>query len=104
MNPAMVTRVQRAGNTGALVNTVHASMITFGVVLSSALGGIGIDRFGLRAPLWIGAVLAVLAVVVMLPALIRGRGPGRSAVEAALAHQMAGSDRCQRQRAAEHAE
>jgi DHA1 family inner membrane transport protein len=28
MNPAMVTRVQRAGNTGLLVNTIHSSFIT----------------------------------------------------------------------------
>lgn len=73
MNPAMVTRVQRIGNTGALVNTVHASMITLGVVLGSALGGFGTAVSGLRAPLWIGAGLALLAVASMIPDLLRSR-------------------------------
>ncbi|AYJ47379.1 MFS transporter [Rhodococcus sp. P1Y] len=70
MNPAMVTRVQRVGGTGALVNTVHTSMITLGIVIGSALGGIGTAAFGLRAPLWIGAAMAAVAVAVMVPALL----------------------------------
>lgn len=81
MNPAMVTRVQRAGNTGALVNTVHASMITLGVVIGSALGGVGTAVFGLRAPLWIGAAMAALAVASMIPELVeRHRDYGRDAL------------------------
>jgi predicted MFS family arabinose efflux permease len=49
MNPAMVTRVQRAGNAGPLVNTVHGSFIT----------------------LWRGAGLAVLGLVSLVPELRR---------------------------------
>lgn len=75
MNPAMVTRVQRAGGTGALVNTVHTSMITLGIVIGSALGGLGTAAFGLRAPLWVGAAMAVVAVAVMVPALFAQRRP-----------------------------
>ncbi|GII97443.1 MFS transporter [Sinosporangium siamense] len=41
MNPAMVVRVQRNGNTGALVNTVHTSFITLGVIVGSSFGGCG---------------------------------------------------------------
>lgn len=71
MNPALVTRVQRVGNARPLVNTVHSSFITFGVVLGSALGGLGLDRFGLRAPLWLGAALAVTGLLTLVPDLLR---------------------------------
>ncbi|SBU95439.1 Predicted arabinose efflux permease, MFS family [Streptomyces sp. Ncost-T6T-1] len=71
MNPALVTRVQRTGNARPLVNTVHSSFITLGVVLGSALGGLGLDRFGLRAPLWLGAGLAVAGLVTLVPDLLR---------------------------------
>lgn len=69
MNPAMAVRVQRAGGTGVLVNTVHTSFITLGVILGSALGAGLIPFYGLRAPLVLGIVLAVLAVATILPAL-----------------------------------
>lgn len=69
MNPAMAVRVQRAGGTGVLVNTVHTSFITFGVVLGSALGSRLLADYGLRAPIVLGVVLAVLAVAAILPAL-----------------------------------
>ncbi|MFE2292291.1 MFS transporter [Streptomyces sp. NPDC059452] len=73
MNPALVTRVQRTGNARPLVNTVHTSFITFGVVLGSALGGLGLDRFGLRAPLWLGTALAVTGLLTLVPDLLRRR-------------------------------
>ena len=72
LNPAMITRVQQAGNTGSLVNTAHSSFITFGVVVGSWIGGLGISVSGLRAPLWVGAGLAVLAIIAMVPATIGG--------------------------------
>jgi predicted MFS family arabinose efflux permease len=71
MNPAMVTRVQRAGNAGPLVNTVHSSFITLGVILGSSLGAVVIDAWGLRAPLWLGAALAVAGLATVLPELAR---------------------------------
>ncbi|MFI6787780.1 MFS transporter [Nonomuraea sp. NPDC050383] len=74
MNPAMVTRVQRAGNAGPLVNTVHSSFITLGVVIGSSAGGLAIDAYGLRAPLWLGAALAVLGLLALLPERGRTRG------------------------------
>ncbi|MEU9606253.1 MFS transporter [Streptomyces sp. NPDC048057] len=81
MNPAMVTRVQRAGNTSPLVNTVHSSFITAGVIIGSSLGGVAIERFGLRAPLWLGAVLAVAGLATVVPELVRRRA--RAATEPA---------------------
>ncbi|MFI0231899.1 MFS transporter [Streptomyces sp. NPDC017086] len=79
MNPAMVTRVQRAGNAGPLVNTVHSSFITLGVIIGSSLGGVAIDLWGLRAPLWLGAALAVAGLPTVLPELRHARGAARPA-------------------------
>ncbi|WP_225826038.1 MFS transporter [Streptomyces naphthomycinicus] len=73
MNPAMVTRVQRAGNAGPLVNTVHSSFITLGVVIGSSFGAVALDARGLRAPLWLGAALAAAGLLTVLPEL-RPRG------------------------------
>ncbi|MEV0697622.1 MFS transporter [Saccharopolyspora sp. NPDC050389] len=75
MNPAMITRVQRTGNARPLVNTVHSSFITLGVIIGSWIGGLAIDGFGLRAPLWLGAALAAIGIVTLLPDLTRRRRP-----------------------------
>ncbi|CAM3044780.1 MFS transporter [Saccharomonospora xinjiangensis] len=82
MNPAMVVRVHRAGNAGPLVNTVHGSFITLGVMIGSFAGGLAIDLAGLRAPLWLGAVLALIGIGTVLPELVR---PRRAAVPAPVA-------------------
>ncbi|WP_440900207.1 MFS transporter [Actinosynnema sp.] len=72
MNPALVARVMGVANGRPLVNTVHTSCITFGVVIGSWLGGLGIDAgLGLRAPLWIGVVMAVIGLATLLPDLLR---------------------------------
>ncbi|MET8340082.1 MFS transporter [Streptosporangium canum] len=78
MNPAMAVRVQRTGNARPLVNTVHSSFITLGVIIGSFAGGVAIDNFGLRAPLWLGAALATLGILTLLPELTR-RSAARSA-------------------------
>ena len=75
MNPAMGVRVQRAGNIGPLVNTIHGSFITGGIIVSSAVGGLAIDGFGLRAPLWLGAGLALLGILTLVPDLVRRTVP-----------------------------
>ncbi|MFD0205471.1 MULTISPECIES: MFS transporter [Saccharothrix] len=80
MNPALVTRVQRTGSTGPLVNTVHGSFITLGIIIGSWLGGLLITDHGLRAPLWLGVGLAVLGLVSLLPDLHKAStGSTRSA-------------------------
>ncbi|MGW0062595.1 MFS transporter [Streptosporangium sandarakinum] len=74
MNPAMVTRVQRTANARPLVNTVHSSFITLGVIIGSSVGGLAIDSYGLRAPLWLGAALAALGLLSLLPEVrVRGK-------------------------------
>ncbi|MCZ9344385.1 MFS transporter, partial [Streptomyces sp. TRM76130] len=69
MNPAMATRVQRTGNAGPLVNTVHSSFITLGIVLGSSIGAVVLDAWGLRAPLWLGAIMALTGLATVLPDL-----------------------------------
>lgn len=81
MNPAMVTRVQRVGNARPLVNTVHSSFITLGIIIATSVGGPAIDAFGLRAPLWIGAGLAVLGLLSLLPDLRARRAVPGTGVE-----------------------
>lgn len=80
LNPATITRVQRAGNTGSLVQTAHSSFITLGVVVGSWIGGLGINSYGFRAPLWVGAGLAVLALFAMAPAVLSSRRTARGVV------------------------
>ncbi|MFE5871440.1 MFS transporter [Streptomyces roseifaciens] len=82
MNPAMVTRVQRAGNAGPLVNSIHSSFITLGIIIGSSLGGLAIDAYGLRSPLWLGAAMAVVGVLTLVPDLPR-RSLTRPAEDAA---------------------
>ncbi|WP_098748284.1 MFS transporter [Paenibacillus sp. EZ-K15] len=73
MNPAMATRVIRVADTGSLVTTVHGSVISLGVVVGSSMGGMTIDAgFGLASPLWVGALLAVVGLLSLLPG-IRGK-------------------------------
>lgn len=74
MNPAMATRVQRIGNARPLVNTVHSSFITLGVIVGSSVGGLVINSFGMRAPLWLGAVLAAIGLGTLVPDLLRRPG------------------------------
>ncbi|CAL9483135.1 MFS transporter [Streptomyces sp. enrichment culture] len=73
LNPAMVTRVQRAADNGPLVNTMHSSFITLGIIIGSALGGAAIPHFGLVSPVWIGVGMAALGLVTLLPDLARAR-------------------------------
>ncbi|MER7704519.1 MFS transporter [Kitasatospora sp. NPDC097605] len=73
MNPAMASRVQRIGNARPLVNTLHNSFITLGVILSSLLGGLAIDLWGLRAALWLGVALAVAGLLTLFPDALRAR-------------------------------
>ncbi len=69
MNPAMTVRVQRAGSARPLVNTVHSSFITLGIILGSAIGSALLPHYGLRAPIVLGVAMALLAIPAILPAL-----------------------------------
>ncbi len=50
------------------MNSLHTSVITGGLAFGTWLGGLAIDRgYGLAAPLWIGAGLAVLGLLSLAP-------------------------------------
>ncbi|MEV5151505.1 MFS transporter [Streptomyces werraensis] len=87
MNPALATRVQRTGNAGPLVNTVHSSFITLGIILGSSIGAVVIDTWGLRAPLWLGAVMALAGLATVLPDLTRRSTPAEGLASPRLAEQ-----------------
>ncbi|CAP41771.1 MULTISPECIES: MFS transporter [Pseudomonadota] len=79
MNPAMIARVMKTAHPGALVNTVHTSVINIGLGVGAWVGGLGIAAgYGNRSPLWVGVALAVLGLLSLLPYL------GRKAASRAL--------------------
>ena len=49
------------------------TIVTGGILLGTGLGGVVADRFGLLAPLWVGAALALVATATVLPSLVRAR-------------------------------
>lgn len=70
MNPAMMARVVSVAYPGPMVNAVHTSVINIGLGGGSYIGGLAITNgYGLRSGLWIGAVLAIFALVSILPYL-----------------------------------
>ena len=72
MNPAMVARVVSTARPGPLVNTVHVSVINIGLAAGAWLGGLGIGAgYGLLSPLWVGAALAVIGLLSLLPYMAR---------------------------------
>lgn len=74
MNPAMMARIVSVAHPGPMVNAVHTSVINIGLGGGSYLGGMAISSgFGLRSALWIGMVLAVLALLSVLPYIRRSK-------------------------------
>lgn len=68
MNPAMMARIVSVAHPGPMVNAVHTSVINIGLGGGSYIGGLAITHgYGLRSGLWIGAMLAVLALASLLP-------------------------------------
>lgn len=67
MNPALVTRVAEVGGAGTMVSTIHTAVISAGVMLGSAVSAVTISMFGddPAIAMWTGAVLAILAAIVL---------------------------------------
>ncbi|CAI1034415.1 MFS transporter [Serratia ficaria] len=79
MNPAMVSRVMRTANGRPLVNTIHTSVITMGIVIGAFLGGIFISAgYGPRAPLWVGVGMALLGLITLIPEIRSSRSPANA--------------------------
>ncbi|MCF7533646.1 MFS transporter [Pseudomonas petrae] len=76
LNPAMVARVMKAAEPGALVNIMHTSVITAGLALGSWAGGVTIDAgLGLRSPLWVGAAMALAGLLSLVRPIAIRRSP-----------------------------
>jgi len=74
MNPAMMARIVSVAHPGPMVNAVHTSVINIGLGGGSYLGGMAIaSGYDLRSALWIGMVLAILALASVLPYLRNGK-------------------------------
>lgn len=89
LNSATIVRRMRVVANTPMINTVGASVVNVGIAVGPMLGGLAISAgLGLTAPLWIGAVLAGLGLLSMLPYLRRGAGPVAAgpANQAAAAH------------------
>ena len=72
MNPAMMARIVSVAHPGPMVNAVHTAVINIGLGGGSYLGGMAITAgYGYLSPLWIGAFLAFLGLLSILPYAFR---------------------------------
>jgi len=76
LNSATIVRRMRVVANTPMINTVGASVVNVGIAVGPMLGGLAISAgLGLTAPLWIGAALAGLGLLSLLPFLRRGAAP-----------------------------
>lgn len=76
LNSATIVRRMRVVANTPMINTVGASVVNVGIAVGPMLGGLAISAgLGLTAPLWIGAALAALGLLSLLPYLRRGASP-----------------------------
>ncbi|WP_421088435.1 MFS transporter [Pseudochrobactrum sp. MP213Fo] len=72
LNPALAARVMRIAHPGALVNTMHASVINIGLAFGPWAGGLAISSgFGLNAPLYVGFGMAFIGLLTIIPRSLR---------------------------------
>jgi predicted MFS family arabinose efflux permease len=74
LNSATIARRMRVAANTPMINTVGASVVNVGIAVGPTLGGVAISAgLGLTAPLWIGAALAGLGLLSLVPYLRRTR-------------------------------
>ncbi|MDJ0363201.1 MFS transporter [Rhodococcus sp. H29-C3] len=74
LNPAFAVRVMRVGGVSFVVNTVHTSIICFGIFLGAALGGVVIDAAGsVHAVYYLSLTLAAAGIAVLAPKIRAAR-------------------------------
>ncbi|WP_020110518.1 MFS transporter [Rhodococcus sp. 114MFTsu3.1] len=74
LNPAFAVRVMRVGGMSFVVNTVHTSIICFGIFLGASLGGVIIDASGsVHSVYYLTLAFAAAGVLVLLPMTRRAR-------------------------------
>ncbi|MDJ0395836.1 MFS transporter [Rhodococcus sp. G-MC3] len=70
LNPAFAVRVMRVGGISFVVNTVHTSIICFGIFLGASLGGVIIDLSGsVHSVYYLSLAFAGLGIVALIPKL-----------------------------------
>ncbi|PSJ47776.1 MFS transporter [Zobellella endophytica] len=68
MNPAMVSRImQLPHGERPLVNTVHASVITLGIMFGSFASGQVLEQgYSLLSPMWVGVAVALVGLLTLM--------------------------------------
>jgi DHA1 family inner membrane transport protein len=78
--PGMITRVTDAAHGAALAASAHVSASNIGNALGAWLGGLAITAgLGYTAPLYVGAGIVLVSVVVMVVAACQAKSPAQRA-------------------------
>lgn len=67
LNPAQTVRNIAAGGSGPAVMAMAPTVATAGIFIATLTGGLAVGAAGLIAPLWIGTLMALFAMVTLLP-------------------------------------
>ncbi|WP_445398780.1 MFS transporter [Zobellella sp. An-6] len=83
MNPAMVSRImQLPHGERPLVNTVHASVITLGIMFGSFASGQVLEQgYSLLSPMWVGVVVALAGLLTLMLNTTGKTAPVSSAID-----------------------
>ncbi|RWZ67894.1 MFS transporter [Labedella populi] len=73
LNPAHTARVVERGGSGPAVTSMLPTIVTGGILLGTALGGVAADAFGVLSPLLLGAAMSLLALMTLIPELVLSR-------------------------------
>jgi predicted MFS family arabinose efflux permease len=74
LNAAHTARTVRVGGANPAVMAMMPTIVTGGILFGTAAGAVAVDSaLGLLAPLWMGAVLAVVGLLTLLPDLPQRR-------------------------------
>lgn len=83
MNPAMVSRImQLPHGERPLVNTVHASVITLGIMFGSFASGQVLEQgYSLLSPMWVGVAVALVGLLTLMLNTTGKTAPVSSAID-----------------------
>lgn len=73
LNAAHTARTIAVGGATPAVMAMTPTIVTSGILLGTATGGVVADAYGVLAPLVVGASLAVLALISLLPEVVSYR-------------------------------
>ena len=73
LSSARGARIMTVSNNRPMITTMATAMVNVGIIIGPWLGGVGIGAGSLTAPMWIGAVLALIGLLTVVPATIESR-------------------------------